>query len=241
MKSICIIAKRELISFFDSLMAYIFIVLFLGITGFFTWLYGNTIFLANQANLQVFFFWCYWTLLFFIPAITMRTIAEEKKTGTIELLSTKAVSDWHIVAGKFLGSFLLVAITLVCTLPYYLTVSYLGDVDHGSVWGGYLGLMLISGAYISIGVFASSITHNQIIALLVTLIICTLLQLIFPFLSQNLIGVFGNLLSYSSAATHYESISRGVIDSRDLIYFLSVIVTGLLFAQAALSKRNWQE
>ena len=241
MRSIWIITKRELISFFDSLVAYIVIILFLGITGFFTWLYGRTIFLANQADLQVFFTWSYWTIFFFIPAITMRTIAEEKKVGTIELLSTKAISDWQIIMGKFTSCLLLVVITLACTLPYYITISYLGEIDHGSVWGGYLGLILISSVYISIGIFVSSTTNNQIVAFLLSLFIGIFFQIIFEVISSGFTGFLGSLFSYLSMNAHYESISRGVIDSRDLTYFFSLIFTGLLLSQAALSKRNWEE
>ena len=156
MNKIWTICKRELSSYFDSLIAYVMIIVFLGLSGFFTWLYGNTIFLISQADLGVFFGISYWTLFFFIPAITMRSLAEETRSGTIELLSTKAVTDWEIVVGKFLAALILVGIALACTVPYYLTISSLGDVDHGAVWGGYFGLVLLSAGYISIGIFASS-------------------------------------------------------------------------------------
>lgn len=240
MKSIWIITKRELASFFDSLIAYMMIIIFLGLSGFFTWLYGNTIFLLGEADLQVFFGTSYWTLFFFIPAITMRTLAEEKRSGTIELLSTKAVSDWQIVLGKFLSSFLLVAIALACTLPYYYTVSRLGSIDHGGVIGGYFGLLLTSAAYVSIGLFTSSITHNQIVAFLLALFIGLFFHLLFGILSGNFTGLLGNIFNYLSASEHFDSISRGVIDSRDIIYFLTLIIMGLLLSETMLSKRNWQ-
>jgi len=131
MKGIWIITKRELASYFDSLMAYMIIIIFLGISGFFTWIIGNTVFLRNQADLSNFFEIFYISLFLFIPAITMRSLAEEKKSGTIELLSTKAVSDWEIIIGKFLSGFILVLIALASTLPYYFTISYLGSIDHG--------------------------------------------------------------------------------------------------------------
>ena len=135
MNKIWILTKKELASYFDSLIAYVMIILFLGLSGFFTWLFGNSVFLIGQADLQVFFSISYWTLFFFIPAITMRSLAEETRAGTIELLSTKAVSDWEIVLGKFLSCFLLVAIALACTLPYYITVSNLGNIDNGATIG----------------------------------------------------------------------------------------------------------
>ncbi|MEQ8811168.1 MAG: ABC transporter permease, partial [Imperialibacter sp.] len=185
MNKIWIIARRELASYFDSLIAYVMIIIFLGMSGFFTWLFGSNIFMINQASLQVFFGISFWTLFFFIPAITMRTLAEENKSGTIELLSTKAVSDFQIVVGKFLGCLLLVAIALLCTLPYYITVSQLGNVDHGGIIGGYLGLILLSAAYIGIGLFASSTTSNQIVAFLMALFIGIFFQILFDVLGSS--------------------------------------------------------
>ena len=171
MNKIWIIAVRELRTFFDSLTAYVLIIAFLGLSGFFTWLFGSDIFLIGQATLQPFFSVAYWTLFFFTPALTMRMLAEENKTGTIELLLTKAVTDWQVILGKFLACLMLISIALALTLPYYLSVWSLGPIDHGSVWCGYLGLILMSTAYISIGLFTSSITNNQIVAFLLSLFI----------------------------------------------------------------------
>jgi len=238
MNKIWIIANRELHSFFDSLTAYIMLVAFLGFSGFFTWLYGADIFLRNQADLQVFFSIAYWTLFFFIPAITMRTLAEENKSGTIELLLTKAVTDWQVVAGKFTACLTLILIALALTLPYYFTVWKLGPVDHGAVWSGYLGLILMASTYISIGVFTSSITNNQIVAFLLALLIGIFFHVIFDVLSASLTGTAGTIFSYLSLSTHFESVSRGVIDSKDLVYFFSLIFLGLLLAETSLSKRN---
>jgi ABC-2 type transport system permease protein len=240
MNKIWIIARRELASYFDSLIAYVMIIIFLGMSGFFTWLFGSNIFMINQASLQVFFGISFWTLFFFIPAITMRTLAEENKSGTIELLSTKAVSDFQIVAGKFLGCLLLVSIALFCTLPYYFTVAQLGNVDHGGIIGGYLGLLLLSAAYIGIGLFASSTTSNQIVAFLMALFIGIFFQILFDVLGSSFRGVMGNVFFYLSMQTHFDSMSRGVIDSRDLIYFGSLVALSLLLSQAMLSRRNWQ-
>lgn len=238
MKSIWIITKRELQSFFDSLIAYIMLILFLGFSGFFTWLYGNDIFLVGQASLQSFFNIAFWTLFFFIPAITMRMLAEEKKTGTIELLLTKAVSDRQVILGKFLGCFLLVAIALAFTLPYYITVANIGKVDHGAVWCGYLGLLLMSAAYISIGLFTSSITNNQIVAFLLALFIGLFLHLIFNVLAGNFTGFLGQLFYTLSLSVHFDSLSRGVLDTKDLVYFASIITIGILLAELNLAKRN---
>jgi len=160
MRQIWTISNRELQSFFDSLMAYIMIIAFLGFSGFFTWLFGSDIFFVKQASLQSFFGIAYWTLFFFIPALTMRLFAEENRAGTIELLLTKPVTDWQVVFGKFLSTFILILIALVLTLPYYITVASLGPVDHGAVLTGYLGLILMSAAYISVGIFISSVFNN---------------------------------------------------------------------------------
>lgn len=238
MDKIWIIAKRELGTFFDSLTAYIMLVAFLGFSGFFTWLYGSDIFLRNQADLQVFFSIAYWTLFFFIPAITMRTLAEENKSGTIELLLTKAVTDWQVVTGKFMACLVLILIALGLTLPYYLTVWKLGPVDHGAVWSGYLGLILMSATYISIGIYTSSMTNNQIVAFLLAILIGIFFHIIFDVLASSLTGNIGSIFSYLSVSTHFESVSRGVIDSKDLVYFFSIIFLGLLLAETSLSKRN---
>src|SRR5215510_12504227 len=207
MNKIWIIARRELQAIFDSLTAYIMLVAFLGFSGFFTWLYGADIFLRNQADLQVFFSIAYWTLFFFIPAITMRMLAEENKSGTIELLLTKAVTDWQVIFGKFLACIVLILVALALTLPYYLTVWKLGPVDHGSVWTGYLGLLLMSATYISIGLYTSSITNNQIVAFLLALFIGIFFHVIFDVLANTFTGTLGGIMSYLSVSSHYESIS----------------------------------
>jgi ABC-2 type transport system permease protein len=238
MHAIWTITKKEFNSFFDSLVSYIFIVVFLGISGFFTWLFGSDIFLIGQATLKPFFSIAYFTLFFFIPALTMRMIAEEKRSGTIELLLTKAVSDWQVILGKFLACLILIMVALALTIPYYITVWILGPIDHGAVWCGYLGMIFMSATYISIGLFASSITNNQIVAFLLALFIGVFFLIIFDVLANNFTGTIGQLLSYLSLSTHFDSISRGVIDLRDVIYFLSISFFGLMLAETSLSKRN---
>ncbi len=233
-----IIARKELSTFFDSLMAYIMMVAFLGFSGFFTWLFMSDIFFINQASLQAFFGTAYWTLFFFIPALTMRSLAEENRSGTIELLLTRPVSLWNVISGKFLAVLVLIGIALALTLPYYITVSQLGPIDHGAVWSGYFGLLLMSAAYISIGIFASSISNNQIVGFLLALFIGIFFHIIFSMLAGNLPGMLGNIFDYLSLSTHFESVSRGVIDSRDLIYFASIILLGLFGAQAVMEKKK---
>lgn len=238
MHAIWVIAKRELESFFDSLIAYILLILFLGFSGFFTWLYGSDVFFVGQASLQSFFSIAFWTLFFFIPALTMRLLAEEKKTGTIELLLTKAVTDREVVVGKFLSTLLLVGIALAFTLPYVISLANIGKIDLGEIISGYLGLLLMSAAYISIGLYASSITGNQIVAFLISLFIGLFFHLLFEVLAGSTTGFMSQLFNTLSLSTHFESISRGVIDTRDLVYFLSIVFVGLFLSELSLTKRN---
>lgn len=238
MREIWILARRELRSFFNSLMAYILLVAFLGFSGFFTWISGADIFMVGQASLQSFFGIAYWSLFFFIPGLTMGQLAEENRSGTIELLMTKPVTDWQVIFSKFLSTFLLIAIALAFTLPYYFTVASLGPIDHGAVWTGYLGLLLMSGTYIAIGLFASSISNNQIVGFLLALLIGILFHILFGILSANFSGIIGKVLNYLSLSTHFESISRGVVDTKDLIYFFSVMAAGLTAAEFVLERKR---
>lgn len=238
MRQIWIISKRELQSFFDSLTAYIMLIAFLGFSGLFTWLYGSDIFFVKQASLQAFFGVSYWTLFFFIPALTMRQFAEENKTGTIELLLTRPVSDWQVIFGKFLATLMLISIALAFTLPYYYTVARLGNIDHGATIMGYVGLLFLSATYISIGLFASSISNNQIVGFLLALAISILFHFVFGFLANAAGGFISELLYYLSLSAHFESISRGVVDSKDIIYFLSIIFISLVGTEAVLQKNR---
>ncbi len=238
MKAIRIIAGKELGDFFNSLIAYIMLIVFLGFSGFFTWLYGRDVFIVGQATMSSFFSIAYWSLFFFIPALTMKLLAEEKSSGTIELLLTKAVTDMQVVIGKFIACLGLIVLALVSTLPYYITILNLGPIDHGAVLCGYLGLLLMSGAYISIGLFASSVTSNQIVAFLLALCIGIFFHIIFGMLAMNFTGIPGAVFDYLSLSTHFESISRGVIDSKDLIYFFSIIIIGIVSSETILARRN---
>jgi ABC-2 type transport system permease protein len=241
MKSIWIITKKELNSFFDSLIAYILLVLFLGLSGFFTWIFGvfrPDIFIGGEASLEAFFDTSYVTLFLLIPAVTMRLIAEEKKTGTIELLLTKAVSDRQVILGKFLSSLLLITIALLFTLPYVITIASIGNVDSGQVIFGYVGLFLMSAVYISIGLYLSSITSNQIIAFLLSLFVGSFFQFIFFLISIYSKGFIGEFFNMISMSTHTSNLQRGILDTKDLIYFLSIIFLGLFLAEISLSKRK---
>ncbi len=238
MSTYLIIAKREVSSFFDSLTAYVLITVFLGLSGFFTWLYGSDVFFVGQASLQSFFSVAYWSLFFFIPALTMRSIAEEKKSGTIEMILSKPVSDFQLVMGKFIANFELILIALLFTIPYYISVSLLGPVDHGAVICGYLGMLLMSAALIGVGIFSSALTNNQIVAFLLSLFIGLFFIVIFDVLSGSSAGWFAQFFSYLSISTHYESMARGVIDTRDIIYFLSLAGLSIFLATMVLSKRK---
>lgn len=238
MKQIWIIAKREMNTFFDGLMAYILIVLFLGFSGFFTWLTTNSIFYTNNADLGIFFGIAYWSLFFFIPLLTMATLAEENRSGTIELLLTKPVNDWQVVLGKFISTMLLIIIALVFTLPYYFTVWKLGPIDHGAVLSGYFGLIMLSAVYASIGIFASSISNNQIVGALLALLIGIMFHLIFDIMSSISSGWISEIFSYLSASRHFDSVARGVIDTKDIIYFLSLILLALVSTEAVMAKKR---
>ncbi len=237
MDKILVIAKKEFGSFFDSLVAYILLVAFLGFSGFFTWIQGSDVFMRREADLDVFFSVARCTLFFFIPALTMKMLAEEKKTGTIEMLLTKAVTDREVVLGKFTGCLMLVGVALLFTLPYYISVAWLGKMDHGATLTGYLGLLLMSAAYIAIGLFASSVTNNQIVAFLLALLIGIFFHLLFDFLAAGSSGWISDLFNTLSLSNHYDSISRGVLDTKDLIYFGSITAIGIFLAEFFISKR----
>lgn len=239
MKEIWIIARRELNAFFNSLMAYILLIAFLGFSGFFTWISGADVFMVGQANMQSFFGIAYWSLFFFIPAMTMGLLSEETRSGTIELLLTKPINDWQVILGKFFSTLILICIALAFTLPYYITIATLGPLDHGSVWTGYLGLILMSASYIGIGLFASSLSKNQIVAFLIALLIGIFFHIIFGVLAGNFTGLLGGILSFLNLSTHFESISRGVIDTKDLIYFFSLIALSLVLAESMLARRRF--
>ncbi len=239
MSKIWIITKRELQSYFDSLMAYILLILFLGFSGFFTWLYGSDIFFIKQATLMPFFNIAYWTLFFFIPALTMRLLSEENRMGTIELLLTKPVSNWQVLMAKFSASLLLIIIALLLTSPYIITVYSLGNLDLGEVFSGYLALVLFSSMMIGIGLFTSSIGNNQIVSYLLALFIGIFFQIIFQMLGQNFIGFLGHLLDYLSTNSHFASMTRGVVDSRDVIFFLGITFLSLVFSEIMLIRKRY--
>ncbi len=237
MRTAWIIARKELASFFDSMIAYILLVVFLGVVGFLSWWNDGSILAGGQANLYVFFVWSYWLLPILVPALAMRTLAEERKTGTLDLLLTKAVTDWQVVFGKFIACMMLVAAALLCTLPYWITIARIGPVDHGSVLSGYLALLLVAAGYSAIGIYASSATNNQIVAFLLGLFLCAVFHLLTLVSAGGSVGLVGEVLQFLSTGSHFDSMSRGVIDSRDLLFFVSLVVLGLSLAEVNLAKR----
>ena len=234
MRQVTHIFKRELNVYFVSPIAYIVISIFLLVTG---WFFFTTFFLYNQATLRNFFTLLPMTFSFVVPAITMRLFSEELNMGSYETLLTLPVTFLDVVLGKFFAGLAFIAIMLVPTLAYPVTVSLLGQLDWGPVVGGYLGAILLGASFTAIGLFASSLTRNQIIAFIVGMAICftlTLIDKMLFFLPQSLLGV----LEYLGADFHFENISKGIIDSRDVLYFLSVCFVALYGTHLALQERH---
>jgi ABC-2 type transport system permease protein len=221
------ITKRELGGYFASPVAYVFIVIFLLLIGFFTFMAGG-FFEKGQANLDAFFMWHSWLYAFLVSAVGMRLWAEERRLGTIELLLIMPITPWQAIVGKFLASWLFLGITLLLTFPVVITVNYLGSPDNGSIFCGYVGSFLMAGAFLSIASMTSAMTRNQVISFILSLVICLLLILCgYPPVTDLLAMLDCQRLVDISAAfsvlTHFGSVSKGVLDSRDIIYFLSII------------------
>ena len=238
MRNFYAIFKKEFKSYFNSPIAYIFITVFLVLS---SWLFLRGFFIFGQANMRSFFGLMPWIFLFFVPAVTMRLWAEEKKLGTMEILMTLPVRDHEVVLGKFLASFCFLMLTIALSFPLVITVAFLGDPDGGPIIGSYLGVLLMGGAYLAIGLFVSSLTENQIIAFIISIVLIFALiiigQDIVLFAVPNLLVP---ILSYLSLEVHFDSITRGVIDSRDLIYYFSVIGFFLYLNVRKLETGKWK-
>lgn len=234
MKQAVHIFKKEFRTYFVSPIAYIVISIFLLVTG---WFFFTTFFLYNQANLRNFFSLLPIIFSFVVPAVTMRLFSEELNVGSYEILLTMPVTFLDVVIGKFLSAVAFIAVMIAPTLSYPITVSFLGELDWGPVAGGYLGAVLLGASFSAIGLFASSLTRNQIIAFIIGMAICFSLVLVDKmlfFLPQTLLGI----LSYLGADTHFQNISKGIIDSRDVLYFLSVCFVGLYGAHLVMQEKN---
>ena len=236
MHNIMTIYKKELRSFFTSPMAYIFLVVFALTNGYF---FTNTFFLYNQSDMRALFGIVPLVYLFFIPAVSMGLISREKSLGTIEIISTLPVRERDIVLGKYLAGFTLILVALLTTVVHYITLYNVGTtVDHGAVFTGYLGLALLGGVYTSVGIFASSLTENQVIAFIVGIAIVLaffLMDKLLFFVPASMAGI----IQYLSTEFHLSNISRGVIDTRNLIYFGSVIGFFLSMTTRVLESRKW--
>jgi ABC-2 type transport system permease protein len=231
-----VISRREIRTYFNSPVAYIVVPVFLVITGY---LFFTQLFLEKQADMRGFFNIMPLLFMFLIPAITMRLLADEKSSGTLELLITMPVRDWEVVVGKFLAAMALLCTAIGLTLVFAITVKSLGPLDRGPTIGGYLGLVLMGGAYVSIGVMASSLTRNSIVSFIVAFAISFALYLLGR-LTQFLPEALQKLVAFLSIDGHFENIGRGVIDSRDVIYYLSVMAVCLLVATLSLESRRWR-
>ena len=235
------ILKKEINSFFASPIGYLVIAIFLLLNGLFLWVFKGDFNIIDYgfADLSPFFLLAPWILIFLIPAVTMRSFADEKKQGTLELLLTKPISHFKIVLGKYFGAFVLIILALIPTLLYVFTVYQLGDptgnLDMVSVVGSYFGLLFLIAAYTAIGLFASSISDNQIVAFIIAVFICFFFYIGFEGLSDFTSSTFLDNLGMSA---HFKSMSRGVLDTRDVIYFLSVTIFFLWLTKLNIGKEN---
>lgn len=237
LSNIWYVFKREMGAYFNSVVAYIVVILFLLITGAIFW---SNYFEQQMTmlSLRSFFTQAPLFLAFFAPAITMGLFAEEKRLGTLELLMTMPLRDFEIVAGKFLAALGLLAVVFLMTLPYPISLSMLGDLDWGAVASGYIGLLLLGGAYAAIGLMASSWTQDQVVSILVAFSICFFLYLIDQ-LVGNPSGTMARMVEYISTNSHFNNIARGVVDIRDVFYYLSVMGVALVVTQVSVSARRW--
>ncbi|MEI2675840.1 MAG: gliding motility-associated ABC transporter permease subunit GldF [Chitinophagaceae bacterium] len=240
------IFRKELNVFFSSLIGYIAITIFLIANGLFAWVFPETNILDDgYATLDSFFNFAPWILMFLIPAITMRSFAEEKNSGTIEFITTRPITDMQIIFGKYLAALVLVIFAVLPTVLYYFTVSALaspaGNVDTGGIIGSYIGLILLGATFVSIALFTSSITNNQIVAFIAGMFACFFFYLAFNSLSliPAFIGTADKYFNAISINRHYLNISKGYIDLRDVIYFSSMIGIFILMTKTALGSRKW--
>lgn len=240
------IFKKEISGFFSSLTGYVVIIVFLLFNSFFLWVFPGQMNLIENgyASLDSMFGLAPWAFLFLVPAITMRMIADEKRMGTLELLYSRPVSDLQIIMAKFLASWSLVLLSLIPTLVFFWTVSKLGsppgNIDMGGTWGSYIGLLLLGGIYAAIGIFASAITENQIVSFILAVFLSFIMYLGFEFLSGIAdSGSLNYLISRMGIDYHYNSISRGVLDSRDLLYFMGIMALFVLSTRLVLQRSKW--
>ena len=238
--------KKEIHSFLGSLIGYIVVSVFLLINGLFLWVLPMDFNVLDfgYAGIDGLFMLAPFVFLFLIPAITMRSFSDEKKSGTIELLLTRPITDLQIVMAKYLAGFILVLLSLLPTLVYVVSVYQLGlpagNMDLGGTWGSYIGLLFLGAGFVSIGLFCSSITDNQIVSFILSVFLCGAIYIGFDFIhSFAMFGRFDLFIQELGINEHYISMSRGVIDTRDVLYFLSLITIFILLTKISLEKRKW--
>jgi ABC-2 type transport system permease protein len=237
---------REINSFFSSITGYVVIVVYLLLTGLFLWIFPGefNVLESGYATLDPMFIIAPWVFLFLVPAVTMRLFSDEKRTGTLELLLSRPLSDLKIILAKYLAGVVLVLLSIIPTLVYYFSVRALGNppgnIDTGGFWGSFIGLILLAGIYVAIGLFTSALTENQIVSFIFGVLGCFIVFLGFDYLSKlGFSGGVENFLAGLGISYHYNSLARGVIDSRDVIYFVSVIAVFVLFTKIVLESRKW--
>ncbi|MDO5973964.1 gliding motility-associated ABC transporter permease subunit GldF [Flavivirga jejuensis] len=235
------ILKKEINSFFASPIGYLVIAIFLVLNGLFLWLFKGEFNILDYgfADLSPFFLLAPWILIFLIPAVTMRSFSDEKKQGTLELLLTKPITHINIILGKYFGAFILILIALLPTLLYVYTIhqlgSPIGNLDIGSTLGSYFGLLFLIAAYTAIGVYASSLSDNQIVSFIIAVFICFLFYIGFEGIAEF---ASSNFIEQLGMSVHYKSMSRGVLDTRDILYFLSVTIFFLMLTKVNINKEN---
>lgn len=235
------ILKKEINSFFASPMGYLVIGIFLILNGLFLWLFKGEFNILDYgfADVSAFFLLAPWILIFLIPAVTMRSFSDEKKQGTLELLLTKPISHIKIVLGKYLGAFILIIIALIPTVLYVYTIYLLGNpignLDIGSTLGSYFGLLFLVAAYTAIGIFASTVSDNQIVAFITSVFLCFVFYIGFEGLAEF---TSSNFIEQLGMSTHYKSMSRGVLDTRDIVYFLSITIFFIMLTKLNINREN---
>jgi ABC-2 type transport system permease protein len=241
MRSAWVIAKRELSSYFTSPVAYVFLVIFLLLTGFFTFTAGQ-FFERGEASLGAFFGWHPWLYLVLVPAVGMRLWAEERRSGTLELLLTMPMTLWQAIAGKFLASWIFIALALALTFPVVVTVNVLGSPDNGAIAAGYLGSLLLAGAYLAVTCATSALTRNQVVAFILSEVACLFLILagfnpVTDLMARWASPALVDAVASFSVVTHFEGFQKGVIDARDVYFFFSVIGFSLFATGVVLRNR----
>jgi ABC-2 type transport system permease protein len=238
--------KKEVRGFLSSLIGYIVIMVFLLINGLFLWVFASDFNILDFgfASLEGLFMMAPFVFLFLIPAITMRSFADEHRSGTIEFLLTKPITDLQIIMAKYLAGVILVIFSLLPTLVYFYSVYQLGmpkgNIDTGGMWGSYIGLLFLGAAFVSIGLFASSLSDNTIVSFIIAVFMCLFVYVGFDFIhSLDLFGQFDLFIKSLGINTHYISMSRGVIDTRDVVYFLSLIAFFVLLTRLSIESRKW--